>query len=81
MSRTAFLETLASVAGIVPNAIAEPFHRWHEDDLTAKLYETAMKLLRDPEKLQSMRRALTEIAVVDAAERIVQTVKELVKAP
>ena len=52
-----------------------------EEDCTGeKLYETAVSLLRDKEKLASMRRALTDLAVVDSTERIVAAVMDLIKA-
>lgn len=52
-----------------------------ESECTADtLYEAAVKLLQDPEKLLSMRQALAKIAVVDSTQRICQTVREFVKA-
>ena len=43
------------------------------------LYETAMALLHDPEKLTSMRKALAEMAVVDATERICDAIRETIR--
>lgn len=52
-----------------------------ETDCTGELlYETAKMLLHDPKKLHAMRKALAEVAVVDATERIYQTVTDLIKA-
>jgi UDP-N-acetylglucosamine:LPS N-acetylglucosamine transferase len=48
--------------------------------LTAQaLYEAADALLRDAPRRESMRSALHEMAVVDSAERICQTVLDLAK--
>lgn len=44
-----------------------------------RLYETVCSLLDDPARLEEMTRALRALAVVDAAERIYQTITELVK--
>jgi len=44
------------------------------------LYAAAKELLQDPEKLSSMRKALAELSVVDATERICKTVLETLKA-
>lgn len=44
------------------------------------LYETARELLSDPTRCQAMTAAVHKLAVVDAAERIYQTVIELAKA-
>lgn len=44
------------------------------------LYETARELLSDPTRCQEMTAAVHKLAVVDAAERIYQTVIELAKA-
>ncbi len=44
------------------------------------LYAAAEALLRDPEKLRSMRQALAGMAVVDATERICNTVLGVLKA-
>ena len=52
-----------------------------EPGLTAQaLYEAADALLRDAPRRESMRSALHEMAVVDSAERICQTVLDLAKA-
>ena len=45
-----------------------------------RLYETAQKLLKDQERRSSMRSALRQIAVVDAAEQIYGVLLELAKA-
>ena len=51
-----------------------------EPGLTAQaLYEAADALLRDAPRRESMRSALHEMAVVDSAERICQTVLDLAK--
>lgn len=42
-----------------------------------RLFETVQTLLGDPARMESMRRALREMAVVDAAERIYATILEL----
>lgn len=42
-----------------------------------RLFEMAQTLLADPEKMASMRHALHQMAVVDAAERIYSTILEL----
>ena len=44
------------------------------------LYETAMTLLSDPEKLQSMRAAARKMAVADATERIFQVMEDVLSA-
>jgi UDP-N-acetylglucosamine:LPS N-acetylglucosamine transferase len=41
------------------------------------LYRTACELLADPERCERMERAQREVAVVDAAERIYQTIVSL----
>ena len=41
------------------------------------LYETARALLSDPERLREMRLAARRLAVVDAAEQILQVIREL----
>jgi len=46
-----------------------------------RLYQTVSRLLADPQKLRSMREALAKLAVVDATERIVATVQELLSSP
>ena len=52
-----------------------------EEDCTGELlYKETMRLLKDEKKLLSMRKALAELAVVDATERICQTVLQLAKA-
>ena len=49
-----------------------------EQDLTAEaLYEAAASLLADEARRAGMRRALQDMAVVDSAERILQTIYEL----
>ncbi len=45
-----------------------------------RLYETAQKLLKDQERRSSMRSALRQIAVVDAAEQIYGVLLELAKS-
>ncbi|MBQ2204115.1 MAG: UDP-N-acetylglucosamine--N-acetylmuramyl-(pentapeptide) pyrophosphoryl-undecaprenol N-acetylglucosamine transferase [Oscillospiraceae bacterium] len=51
-----------------------------EPGLTAQaLYEAADALLRDAPRRESMRSALHEMAVVDSAERICQTILDLAK--
>lgn len=51
-----------------------------EKDCTGQiLHRVTQKLLADKEKLASMRQALQKMAVVDATERIVKTVVDLVK--
>ena len=51
----------------------------HEADCTGDtLYETALALLHDEEKRKSMRKALSELAVVDSTERIYNVVTELI---
>lgn len=45
------------------------------------LYRTACDLLSDGEKRKAMREALAKLAVVDATERIYQTVLEVTKTP
>ena len=42
-----------------------------------RLFEMVQTLLADPEKMASMRHALHQMAVVDAAERIYSTILEL----
>jgi UDP-N-acetylglucosamine--N-acetylmuramyl-(pentapeptide) pyrophosphoryl-undecaprenol N-acetylglucosamine transferase len=44
-----------------------------------RLYETAAKLLRDPERLEEMSRAVQSLAVPDSAEKIYETMLELSK--
>lgn len=44
------------------------------------LYEEAAKLLADPEKLRSMKKVLSEMAVVDSTQRIVETICTKLKA-
>ena len=52
-----------------------------ETDCTGELlYHTAKELLHDPEKLLSMRKALTQLAVVDSTQRILKTVTDLLEA-
>ena len=41
------------------------------------LYETARELLSDPDRLREMRLAARRLAVVDAAEQILQVIREL----
>ena len=43
----------------------------------ASLYKAASSMLSDPEKLQSMGRAVQELAVPDSAQRILQIITEL----
>lgn len=43
------------------------------------LYDTACALLSDEARLQSMRRALRELSVLDASERIYRTICEIAK--
>ena len=51
----------------------------HEADCTGDtLYETATALLHDNEKRKSMRRSLSELAVVDSTARICDVVKGLI---
>ncbi|MBQ7254930.1 MAG: undecaprenyldiphospho-muramoylpentapeptide beta-N-acetylglucosaminyltransferase [Oscillospiraceae bacterium] len=45
------------------------------------LYRTACEVLSDPDRLQAMRKALSDLAVVDSTQRIYDTVMEVVKAP
>ena len=42
-----------------------------------RMFEMVQTLLADPEKMASMRHALHQMAVVDAAERIYSTILEL----
>ncbi len=52
-----------------------------ENECTGEgLYQTTSQLLADPRKLRSMREALAKLAVVDATERIVATVLELISS-
>ena len=44
------------------------------------LFDTAKKILDEPDRLRTMRAAASNTAVVDAAERIYQTAIELAKA-
>ena len=46
-----------------------------------KLFDAAMDILGDAQKRQAMHQAMLELSVPDAAERIYQTVMELVKTP
>ena len=52
-----------------------------EQGLTAEaLYETARSLLADAPRRQAMREALQKMAVVDSAERILNTILELAES-
>ena len=44
------------------------------------LFDTAKKILDEPDRLRTMRAAASNTAVVDAAERIYRTAIELAKA-
>jgi UDP-N-acetylglucosamine--N-acetylmuramyl-(pentapeptide) pyrophosphoryl-undecaprenol N-acetylglucosamine transferase len=46
---------------------------------SGKLYDTAASLLRDPETLAKMSRAVQDLAVPDSAEKIYETILELSK--
>lgn len=52
----------------------------HEAQCSGRLlYDTARQLLADPQRLQDMTKALHEMAVVDSAERIYNTILALAK--
>ena len=44
------------------------------------LFETARKLLSDPDRLHEMRKAMAKLAVADSAERIFEAVRELAQS-
>lgn len=44
------------------------------------LFETAQKLLNDPERCRAMRSALRELAVIDSAQRICRIILDLARA-
>ncbi len=54
----------------------------HEDQCDGKiLFAQAQALLSDPDRCRRMRKALGEIAVVDSAEKIYETILDLAKTP
>lgn len=53
----------------------------NEQGLTAEaLYETVRALMQDAPRRQAMREALQKMAVVDSAERILNTILELAES-
>ena len=89
------IEAAATPCIMVPSPNVTDDHQSHNAETLAKrgsalvlpeaecsgerLYETVTELLAQPERLNTMRRALQQSAVLDSAERIYQQVLELAK--